>query len=122
MRKLYRFCIAALPLLCGLSSLGSADILPRAIVADFENVSRDRHTAIARTATDAVAVELSRRNVYEVVGRQELDRVARTRGIQPPYREQDLRVMARELDASLIVTGEVRHVDFRIKDDQKEIE
>src|SRR2546427_10605177 len=31
-------------------------------------------------------------------------------------------VMAREHDASLIMNGEVRYVDFRIKDDQKEIE
>ena len=57
-----------------------------------------------------------------MVGRHELDRVAKTRGIQPPYREQDLRVMARELDASLIVTGEVRPLRFELGLDPPEIE
>lgn len=110
-------CLAAL-----LASSARAEEPPRAIVADLSNVSRDRHTIVARTATDTLIRELTRSGVYTVLSPTEIDRAAKARGLRPPYSEQDLDSIAKELDVPLIVTGEISFVDSRVRSKQREVE
>ncbi len=93
----------------------------RAIVADVVNAA-DRRQMIAQAATDALMLELTKNGAYEVLSRQEFNRAAKDRHLQAPYSENDLRLLARDLQADVLVTGEIHHVDFRIRDRQKELE
>jgi TolB-like protein len=95
---------------------------PRALIADFVNASNDRHTVMVRAATDATALELTKRGVYAVIAQNEVDRAARERGLRVPYREEDWVALAKELDAPLLITGEIHHAGSRIRDRQREME
>jgi hypothetical protein len=86
---------------------------PRALVADFVSSAGNLPALALRAATDTVAMELQARNVCEAVTRPEMERAARTRGLQAPYRDEDLRVLARDLGAAVVVTGEIRSVEER---------
>src|SRR5579872_6126913 len=96
--------------------------MPVAIVAPFANMSRDRHTILGTAATDAVASELKKRNIYEVITSRELDRAMANRGLSFPLSDDDLAALAKDLSANLVVTGEVRFVDARSKGGQREVE
>lgn len=96
--------------------------VPRAIIADFVNTSRDRHSTLAPTAADALAVELMKRDVYDVVSRAEMDRTAKGLGLRAPYRDDDLQKIAREIKAGLIITGEIASVENISRDGQRGIE
>jgi hypothetical protein len=110
-------------LACGLTNSAGADrSMPVAIIADFTNTSRDRHSTLSPTATDAVAVELMKRNVYEVLSRSELERTAKNLGLRAPFRPDDLLKVARELKADVIVTGEIASISNRGRDESRGIE
>ncbi len=94
----------------------------RAIVADVTNASRDRHTMTNRAATDALAMELTKAGAYEVVSRSELERAAKDHHLQPPFGPDDVAAIAKDVGAEVLVTGEIHHVDFRVRDRQKEYE
>jgi hypothetical protein len=96
--------------------------MPRALVADFVSSAGNLPALALRTATDAVAMELQARKVCEVVTRPEMERAARARGLQPPYRDEDLRILARDLAAAVVVTGEIRSVEDRREGDRPVIE
>ena len=124
MRRPIRFTIALSAIaLAALPLCASADKdRPLAIIADFVNTSRDRHSTLAQGAADAVAVELMKRDVYEVVSRRELDRTAKDLGLTAPYRADDLLRIARQLKAGLIVTGEVVSIENHARDGKRGIE
>lgn len=95
---------------------------PRAMIADFVNYSKNRHTMMVRTATDATAIELTRRGVYAVIAQSEVDRAARARNLRPPFHEEDWIALSKELDAALLVTGEINYVNRRIRATRGEME
>lgn len=95
---------------------------PRLLVMDFVNTSRDRHTIMLRTATDAVVTELGRGDAYQVVRKSEVESAAKKRGMRPPFSESDLTLLARDLEARYLMTGEVSYVEPHIHDKQREIE
>lgn len=86
--------------------------LPRAVVVDIVNATRDRHAAVLPAATDALAVALSRAGVYDIVSRKELDRAALERRLRPPYAASDLSALAKDLGATAVITGELRFIDI----------
>jgi len=96
--------------------------LPRAIIMDFANASKDQHAMTVRIATDTVALELTTRNIYNVLARQEVERVAKRLGLNSPLNQDDLVVLAKELGIDLLVTGEIRYVETRMRDRKREIE
>jgi hypothetical protein len=91
-------------------SLG-ADDPAVAIVADFANTSKDRHATTLHAAEDAVAVELKKRHVYDVLSRREVQKAAASRAIREPYTPEDYMLLAKDLGATVIVTGELREVN-----------
>jgi hypothetical protein len=91
-------------------------VLPVVIVADFVNDSKNFHSATPRTATDAIAVELEKKHVYDVVSRRELDKAAKELGLRAPYSTDDLRRLAKGMSVNYIVSGEVHHVDRVVQD------
>jgi hypothetical protein len=95
---------------------------PVAIVAETVNSSRDTHTTLARATTDALAVELARKNVYEVVSRKEMERAAKERGLRAPYSETDLQAIAKEAGASIVVTSEIKSVEPIAREKSRGIE
>src|ERR1044071_8754679 len=92
--------------------------LPRAMVADLGNESGQKYTMVSRTASDALATELQRGNVFDIISRQEVDRVAKSHNFHPPYAIEDMAVVARELDARYLVYGEIKTADIRIGKDR----
>lgn len=96
--------------LCAVAARAPAQERPRAIVADFENTSTDRHSTVTQVAQDTVATQLDKRGIYEVVTRREIDAAARKGGYRAPYRVDDLAAIAKDVGATLLVTGEVKHV------------
>lgn len=96
--------------------------LPRALVADFANVSRDRSAMTARIASDTVAMELTTCDIYSVLARQEVERAAKRIGLAAPYSHDDLLALAKELEVDYLVTGEIRHVDARTRDGKHQLE
>jgi hypothetical protein len=122
--RMRRPIVYAPALVAGILLIASSAVAQqRAMVAYFVNTSRDRHETVVATATDAVAVELAKRGLYEVVTKQETDKAARERGVRPPFSQTDLLGLAKDLEATLIVTGEVHHVESRTNSDrQREIE
>lgn len=100
----------------------AAEEIPRALVNDFVSAAGNLPALTLRTATDTVAMELQARRVCEVVTRPEMERAARARGLQAPYRDEDLQVLARELGAVVVVTGEIRSVEDRREGDRPAVE
>lgn len=93
-----------------------------AIVADFANTSKDRHATIAQAAADAVAVELKKRGLYEVVSRREVEKAAVNRALRAPYEPEDYVQVARDLGATVIVSGEIREVTASSRAGERQIE
>lgn len=120
MRALFRICGIVSGFLT-LPAWSVAEQPPRAIVADFVNTTKERAPGMTRLATDAVAVELNRRGVYRVLAQREMDRAARERGLHAPYNDDDLAALAKELDVDLVVTGEIRQAETRVRDRQREV-
>src|SRR5579862_7209854 len=82
------------------------------IVIDFTNSDRNKAggEALARFATDAVAVELASSNRFEVLKRDEVARQAADLGYRPPYDQAQLSKIASNLGANAIVTGDIAFV------------
>src|SRR5205814_1193748 len=122
--SMYRLSVrgAVFALLVLAAPMSLAADLPRAFVAEFANASKDPHSVIAQSASATVAVDLGRRGVYEVVPDREVNRAAQALGVRTPYREADLERIAKEAGATLLVTGEVHHVDTRNRGGQIEVE
>jgi TolB-like protein len=120
MKQIFKFSAAVMLLVCAIKPSFAGDtgrtVLPVVIVADFVNDSKTFHSTTARTATDAIAVELDKHHVYEVVTRREIDKAARERGLHAPYSTDDLRRVAKDMSVNYIVSGEVHHVDRVIQD------
>lgn len=114
--------MVALTAACTSNAAASDKGQPRAIIADFANNSRDRHSTLAPTATDALAVELMKRNVYDVVSRREIEKAAGNLGLRAPFRDEDLQRIARDVGASLLITGEISSIELHIRDEHKGVE
>jgi len=68
---------------------------------------------LGTVASDAVASELSKTNLYDVVPQEQIKRAAESLGLQLPITDQtSLLRLAQEVRASTVVTGEV--VEYRI--------
>lgn len=82
------------------------------IVNDFTNADRNKTggDALARYATDAVAVELAQSARFEVLKREEVTRTANELGYRAPYDQSQLMKIAQNLGAAAIVSGEVAFV------------
>ncbi|MBI3720942.1 MAG: hypothetical protein HY248_00185, partial [Fimbriimonas ginsengisoli] len=85
------------------------------IVIDFANKSKTGGDALARFATDAVAVELASSGRFEVLRREEVARAAETLGYRAPFDQAQLARLAQQLGANAIVTGEVSKVTIEQK-------
>jgi TolB-like protein len=114
--------VASLAIPAAVRAMGAPDEPAVAIVADFANTSRDRHMIVAQAATDAVATELKKRGVYDVVSRREVDKTAAKLGIRQPYAPEDYTRIAKELGATLIVSGEVREINASIRGTERQVE
>jgi curli biogenesis system outer membrane secretion channel CsgG len=82
------------------------------IVNDFTNLDKN-HTggeALARYATDAVAVELAQSARFEVLKREEVARAANELGYRAPFDNVQLAKIAQNLGAAAIVSGEIAYV------------
>jgi hypothetical protein len=90
-----------------------------AIVIDFVNKSGFGGDALARFATDAVAVELASSQRFEVLRREEVSRAAETLGFRAPYDQAQLSRLANQLGATAIITGEVASVKVNDKKGQE---
>ena len=91
-------------------------------MADVVNRSPDRRVATAQAATEFLAEELARRGVYEVVPQAERERAARRRGVPPPLTLEALTDVARDLEAELIVSGEIQVAEARSREGRREAE
>ncbi len=95
--------------------------LQTAIVVDFVNKSGFLGEALARRATDAVAVELANSARFEVLRRDEVDKQASAMGIKRPYDDVAQGKLAAALGATTVVTGEVSFVTTVAKSDPKRV-
>jgi hypothetical protein len=95
--------------------------LQTAIVVDFVNKAGFLGEALARRATDAVAVELANSARFEVLRRDEVDKQANALGIRRPYDEVAQAKLAAALGATTVVTGEVSFVSPVAKSDPKRV-
>src|ERR1051325_8166459 len=75
----------------------------RAVVGDLVNNTKDRHSTIIRVASDAVATERTRGEPYKLPPRREVPRPAKARRLPPPYHEDDLFTIAKDIDAPFLV-------------------
>jgi curli biogenesis system outer membrane secretion channel CsgG len=82
------------------------------IVTDFINADRSKTggDALARYATDAIAVELAQSARFEVLKREEVTRTANELGFRAPYDQAQLSRIATNLGAAAIVSGEIAYV------------
>jgi len=96
--------------------------VPVVLVADFTNLTKDKHALILQAAADGVAAELKKRGVYEVISRSQVEKTAANRGMRPPYSAEDYVQVAKDLGAELIVSGEIREVYGSIKGVEREVE
>jgi len=82
------------------------------IVNDFTNADKNKTggDALARYATDAIAVELAQSARFEVLKREEVTRTANELGYRAPYDQAQLAKIAQNLGAQAIVSGEVAFV------------
>src|SRR5438552_751204 len=94
----------------------------RAMVLEFVNATRDRHTVMLRPDTDVLSLYLKRTGAYEIVARQEVERTAKQQGILLPLNVEDATRLAKAMDVSLLVTGEVREIDARNRGSQRVVE
>ena len=81
-----------------------------AVVFDFENNVSRSDAPLGGLATDAVAKGLVQSGRYEVISRDEVDKVAVRLGIHRPFDRYARRRIANELGASAIVDGRVAFV------------
>ncbi|MCX6358630.1 MAG: hypothetical protein NT029_02395, partial [Armatimonadetes bacterium] len=77
------------------------------VVVDFANKSGVPGELLARTATDAVAVELGNSARFDPLRRDEVDRQARDLNLKKPYDMVAMSKLAGALSATGIVTGEI---------------
>ncbi len=80
------------------------------IVLDFANKSGTGGAALARLATDEVAVALANSARFEVLKRDEVIRTANELGMKPPYDQNARLKLAAQLGAASIVDGTVEFV------------
>jgi len=80
------------------------------IVLDFQNKSKVLGDALARLATDAVAVELANSARFEVLKRDEVIRQANELGLKPPFDPVAKTRLANALGATAFVDGAIEYV------------
>lgn len=112
--------LSSLALLGGFAAAAAAQDAPRALVADVTNESKAPYTVVGRVATDTLALELVKSGVYDVISRTAVERAAKLRGMKGPFNADDLASLARDLDARLIISGEIRTASIRNKDRQRQ--
>ncbi|MBM3496340.1 MAG: hypothetical protein FJX72_18760, partial [Armatimonadetes bacterium] len=95
--------------------------LQTAIVIDFANKAGFLGEALARRATDAVAVEMANSARFEVLRRDEVERQAAAMGIKRPYDAVAQAKLAAALGATTVVTGEVVFVTSVARSDPKQV-
>ena len=106
-----------------LSTTAGAQDVPRAIIADLGNESSQKYTMVSRAASDQLATELNRGRIFDVIARQEVDRIAKSHSFHAPYNIDDMAIVARELDARYLVYGDIKSADIHIgKDRAREAE
>ena len=93
-----------------LAQAGAAGGVQTVIVIDFVNRSNVGGDALARLATDAVAVELANSARFEILKRDEVMRQAQELGLRAPYDQIAKTRLAQALGASAIVEGAVEYV------------
>jgi len=77
--------------------------------------------ALARRATDAVAVELANSARFEVLRRDEVERQAATLGLKKPYDSVAQARLATALGATAVITGEIAFVSPVAKSNPKTV-
>ncbi|NUQ69795.1 MAG: hypothetical protein HUU17_03150 [Chthonomonadales bacterium] len=80
------------------------------IVIDFVNKPGYLGEALARRATDAVAVELANSARFEVLRRDEIEKQAATLGLKKPYDDVAQTKLASALGATSVISGEISFV------------
>lgn len=88
-------------------SASAAGGMQTVVVVDFANKSGVPGELLARTATDAVAVELGNSARFDPLRRDEVDRQARDLNLKKPYDMVAMSKLAGALSATGIVTGEI---------------
>lgn len=91
------------------------------IVVDFVNKPGFLGEALARRATDAVAVELANSARFEVLRRDEVDKQAAALGLKRPYDAVAQAKLASALGATALVTGEISFVSPVAKSEPKQV-
>ncbi len=116
------------PLACRVIGPGAANAqaavsgsVQTVIVIDFANKPGFLGEALARRATDAVAVELANSARFEVLRRDEVDRQAATLGLKKPYDMVAQTKLAAALGATVVVTGEIAFVAPVVKSEPKQV-
>lgn len=119
--------LSAVALLCswwqgGVPAFAGEDDPPVAIVTNFANTSKDRHAITLRAAEDAVAVELKKRHIYDVIPRREVEKAAIARALREPYTAENYIQLAKDVGASLIVSGELREMTASVQGSETAVE
>lgn len=108
--------------LVGLTGVARAEDPTRVILGEVINKSTDRHETLTIGAANALATELGKSKLYELVSPREIDRAANLRGLRPPYNVDNFVALMKSLDANLLVTGEIHHVEAHTRGKEREIE
>jgi hypothetical protein len=98
--------------MCGIfarPAMAQAGGVQTVIVIDFVNKSGVGGDALARLATDAVAVELANSARFEILKRDEVTRQAQELGLRAPFDQIAKTRLAQALGASAIVEGAVEY-------------
>jgi len=91
------------------------------IVIDFANKTGFLGEALARRATDAVAVELANSARFEVLRRDEVEKQAGALGLRKPYDMVAQAKLAQALGATAVITGEISFVSPVAKSNPKQV-
>lgn len=99
--------------LCSSSVIAQGTATMQVGVVEFRNDSGVQGTVLARAATDAVVIELSKSNRFDVITRAQIDSKMKELGVKPPLSGVELSRLADELAAEAMIEGSVKAVDVR---------
>ncbi len=92
---------------------------PRALIMELANHTSQPRQLVSSSASDTLALELTKKDVMEVIATSEILRIVKERHMTAPLSFEDAKIIARELNAQLIVTGDVRVSDIEEKDGKR---
>lgn len=116
--KLYRmFCWVAMfnivmPFLSSLPAVAQVAAPMQVGVVEFRNDSGVQGKLLARYATDAVVIEMSKSARLDVISRQQTEQQMKELGLTPPLSQVELRKLGEALAAEAMVEGAVKAVQL----------